>query len=411
MPKKIAILGLGFVGLTTALGFAEKGFFVIGYDVNKVRLTGLAIGDIDFHEPYLREKLHKHLGQTFHLAETFEQAISESSVIFLCVGTPTGDNGAVDTSYLQSALRAALPLIRDRTVTFVVKSTVPPGTIRHEIMPIIADSNAGLASNPEFLREGVAWEDFMYPDRIVIGALDDRSFQAVAPLYAGFEAELLRVSLSTAEFIKSTSNAFLATLISFANECAIAAESVGDVDVRAAFAALHRDRRWSGNPAKMSSYFYPGCGFGGYCLPKDAAAFCAAVERAGGEMPMLRKTLSVNTEIKEQFAARIAALAHPGQPVGVLGLSFKPGSDDVRDTPAATIIRSILDKGCKVIAYDPLANAAFANAYSLPITYAASIAEVVAAGSPIAVLTAWPEFSTAKNLFDHLPVVDGRYYL
>jgi UDPglucose 6-dehydrogenase len=289
--SRIAVIGLGFVGLTTALGFARKGFIVRGFDAAERITKSLRAGKLLFHEPHLPEQLHALFGKKFFICDSLLETVADADVIFYCVGTPQSQRGAADVSYLQRAISDTLKALpRGRKPVLVIKSTVPPGTTAREIVPLFAKAgrtigrDIGLANNPEFLREGVAWEDFIGPDRVVIGAADDLSFAPVAELYKPFHTPVCRVSRTGAEFIKSVSNALLASLVSFSNEASMIADAIGDIDVKSAFQVLHLDRRWTGAPGKMASYLFPGCGFGGYCLPKDIAALKFAAHKAGARM-------------------------------------------------------------------------------------------------------------------------------
>jgi UDPglucose 6-dehydrogenase len=295
---------------------------------------------------------------------------------------------------------------------------VPPGTTAREIVPLFAKAgrkigrDIGLANNPEFLREGIAWEDFIGPDRVVIGAADDLSFNPVAKLYEPFQTRVCRVTPSTAEFIKSVSNALLAALVSFSNEASMIADAIGDIDVKGAFQALHLDRRWSGAPAKMTSYLFPGCGFGGYCLPKDIAALKFAAQKAGANTDVLGGVIRANDSIAKHFVQKIVRATKPQTRIGILGLSFKPGSDDVRETPAARIIELLLKSGRKkIVAFDPMSNESYQRAYHHPIAYADDLKTLVAKSDVLAVLTAWPEFRAGKKMFGRKKVFDGRYCL
>lgn len=413
----VAVIGLGFVGLTTALGFASKGFQVRGYDAAEHITRSLRARRLLFHEPHLAEQLQALAGKKFLLADSLAEAITGAEVIFYCVGTPQSEAGAADVSYLQRAVRDTLKVLRPNArPTLVIKSTIPPGTTARSIVPLFAKAgrvigrDIGLANNPEFLREGVAWEDFIRPDRIVIGAGDDLSHAAVAKLYAPFQATICRVTPSTAEFIKSVSNALLATLVSFANETSMVADAIGGIDIKAAFQTLHLDRRWAG--AKMATYFFPGCGFGGYCLPKDIAALRYAARRAGAKTDVMQGVITANGTIASHFAGKIVRATKPRTRIGILGLSFKPGSDDVRETPAARIIELLLKSGRKnLVAYDPMSNASYQRVHGHPMTYAKDLSAVLRQAEVIVLLTAWPEFRAAKAKFKNKPVFDGRYCL
>ena len=417
--SRLAVIGLGFVGLTTALGFARKGFTVRGFDASARIAKSLRAGRLLFHEPHLPEQLHALTRKRFFICGSLAEAVADADVIFYCVGTPQSRSGAADVSFLQRAVSDTLKALPPkRKPTLVIKSTVPPGTTARSIVPLFARAgrkigrDIGLANNPEFLREGLAWEDFTRPDRVVIGAGDDLSFNAVAKLYRPFRTRICRVTPGTAEFIKSVSNALLATLVSFANETSMVADAIGGIDVKAAFQALHLDRRWSGAPAKMTSYFFPGCGYGGYCLPKDITALLHTAHVAGVRADVLRGVISANDAIARHFVGKIVHATAPGTRIGILGLSFKPGSDDVRDTTAARIIELLLKQGRKkLVAYDPMANESYRRVYHHPIKYADSLTKAVKQAGAVVVLTAWPEFRAAKKQFAGKPVFDGRYCL
>lgn len=411
--SRVVVIGLGFVGLTTALGFAAKGHEVVGVEASGARRDDIASGKVPFHEPGLTEALAECLGTSFTVTGDLAEAVRGAEAVFLCVGTPSGDDGAADLSHLDAAVTeviGALPGDAARPV-LVVKSTVPPGTTAGHVAGLVAGSGVLLANNPEFLREGFAWEDFMHPDRIVIGCDDPSAAEKLTRLYDAFDADVCVVGLSTAEFVKYLSNTLLATLISYSNEMSMIASAIGEVDVPAAFRILHRDRRWSGQPAAMTSYAYPGAGFGGYCLPKDTAALAARARVAGVEPRVLDSVLAVNAAIKEYVADRIVEAA-AGRTICVLGLSFKPGSDDVRESPAAGVIEALLERGVdRIVAYDPMASAEFAAAYALPLEYAGSLEDAVVRADVLAVLTAWPEFRARRELFSGKTVLDFRYYL
>jgi UDPglucose 6-dehydrogenase len=395
---------MGFVGLTTALGFAEKGMRVCGFEHHPERLATLQAGRIPFHEPHLEEALARHLGKGFRLDVPLREALEEARAVFFCVGTPAGPGGEADLTDLTRAVEGVLPC----RAVLTIKSTVPPSTARERILPLLGGHGL-LASNPEFLREGMAWDDFLNPDRIVVGELNPESGAILEELYRPFGAPVHRVSLTTAEFVKYLSNTMLATMISFANEQSVIAHAVGDVEVARAFRILHEDRRWFGRPARMKDYVYPGCGFGGYCLPKDMAALIARAESAGVEPRVLRSALAVNGEIRGYHLERLAARIVPGARVGILGLAFKPGSDDVRDTPAREIVEGLLQRGYRLTAYDPVAGEAFLRLYGLDIQLADDLDSLVASSDHLVLLTAWPEFREKQALLRTLPLDDLRY--
>jgi len=416
----IGVVGLGFVGLTTALGFSHQGHKVFSFDPDRKRTRQIKNGSIPFHEPFLAESLGRYRDSLFIVCDSLEDVIRNCEIVFYCVGTPALSNGGADLTFLRKAVSDSLPFISaDSFKVLVVKSTVPPPSTQDIIKPLlekgdhIVGKSIGLASNPEFLREGFAWEDFTKPDRIVVGANDKRSGDIVAEAYGPFNAPIHRVSLNTAEFIKYLSNAMLSTFISFSNDMQMIADSIGGIDIAQSFNILHEDRRWAGDPAKMSSYVYPGCGFGGYCLPKDTAALHAMAQSKGYESLLLKDVLIINNMIKMHLVEKIAtAMSALDRNIAILGLSFKPDSDDVRETPAADIIRMLLEKGHRnIIAYDPMATENFRSAFNLPIQYAASFGEIATEGDVFVVLTAWPDFQAQKDLLKGKKIIDGRFFL
>lgn len=409
----ITVLGLGFVGLTTALGFASRGFQTFGIELNKERCDLLRAGTLPFHEPELDGILADELGHRFHLDIHLEEAVAKSRVIFICVGTPVGDGGKADLRQVEAALRSILRIPGDLPCVIAVKSTVPPTSVRDSLQPLLAEGHSRycLASNPEFLREGKAWEDFTRPDRIVVGATGETAFAIFREIYAPFGAPLHEVSPTTAEFIKYLSNTLLSTLISFSNEMAMLAERCGDVDVQRSFRIIHEDRRWTGSPAGMASYAYPGCGYGGYCLPKDTLALKSLGQSLGLPMKLLEANLSVNDFVSEFAANRVLRVIDNGERVAILGLAFKPDSDDVRDAPSAAILRRLSKAGViNLIAYDSLANDRFAEAYpELKLTFVNTLEKAVEAADVLVIATASGEFREKRGLFAGKQVVDLRY--
>lgn len=415
----IGVFGLGFVGLTTALGLCHAGHRVIGFDADNDLQSTIAGGRIPFHEPNLADALRTHLGTGFRLADTAAQVTAEAEVFFVCVGTPEARGGGTDMNALFAVVDRILDnLHRPSFKVLVIKSTVPPSTTRDRIIPhLIAQGwtpgkDIGVVCNPEFLREGHAWQDFTTPDRIVLGTTDQRSQSALTALYAPFERPVHCVSYTTAELIKYLSNTLLATLISFSNEWAMIADRLGDIDIPRAFDILYQDKRWSGRPADMTSYLYPGCGFGGYCLPKDTQAAVHMASAVGGDAPLMRNALKVNETVKRFVSEKIASILPVSSTIGILGLSFKPGSDDVRGTPAVDIIRHLMAAGFgRIVAYDPMAMASFKKSYDLPIDYASSVESLTASSDGIVLLTAWPEFMEKRKTITQKRLFDFRYCL
>lgn len=416
----ISVLGLGFVGLTTGLGFAKKGFKTYGFDVNQKRMEDLKNHKIPFHEPYLKEILEETNHKTFFLEADFELAIQESDAVFLCVGTPEKEDGSADLGFLFSAIEQVLSINTDKFQVIITKSTVPPSTVTTEVIPFVNSFIAekkgrkvGFASNPEFLREGYCWEDFITPDRIVIGVENEASKEILNQIYQPFEAPIHFVSYNTAEYIKYLSNTLLSTMISYSNEMSMIAEAIGEIDIQKAFKVLHEDKRWYGQPAGMKGYVYPGCGYGGYCLPKDTAALVSISEKNGFSPPILKANIQINQKVKSFLVNKIVEEQPLGVKIGVLGLSFKPESDDVRITPSKDIIDGLISEGIhNISAYDPIAMPEFQRFYpQLPIKYSDSLEKLIDEVDVLVLLTGWKEFKEEKDRIKEKKLYDFRYYL
>ena len=414
----VTVVGLGFVGLTTALGFAEYGHKVYGLEANPERMAAIRRGELPFLEPGLDEALSRHLGKNFIPTDDWDVAVADSAYVYYCVGTPYGEDGQADLTYLYGAMEQTLRAVHDdKFRVLVTKSTIPPSTTERRVIPFLVGHGVripeqlGVANNPEFLREGHCWEDFIHTDRVVLGVSDSRSEQMLRTLYANAGAPVFAVSLNTGEFIKYLSNTSLACLISFANEMSIAADVIGGIDVAEAFRILHMDKRWQ--TGTIRSYFYPGCGYGGYCLPKDTSAFHAAAKGAGFDGQILRHVISTNAAMPEVTARRIIKVSGPDKKVciGILGLSFNVGSSDIRDAPSAKIIRALNDAGyTNIAAYDPVAMDEFQQYYKLEYRCAASYEDVLEDAAVVAIATAWPMFRDVRERTSK-PVVDCRYML
>ncbi|MBF0520229.1 MAG: UDP-glucose/GDP-mannose dehydrogenase family protein [Nitrospirae bacterium] len=413
----ITVIGLGFVGLTTSLGFSHKGYTVYGFDTNQEKMKSLRQHEIPFFEPGLYEALKEHKDKLFFLPDTLSEAIDNSKIIFLCVGTPSDKTGLADLSQLLNAIHDILKQIKKgQYKVIVIKSTIPPSTTNEVIKPYIESlgfevgKDIGLSNNPEFLREGTSWMDFLCPDRVLIGTDDDEVFSVLRELYEPFGAPIYKVSYNTAEFIKYLSNTLLSTLISFSNEMSMIAHTYGDIDISKSFKILSQDRRWFGTPAAMTSYVYPGCGFGGYCLPKDTLALYAAAKSKGYEASLLKTVLEINDHIKHFLADRFSKEINTSNRVGILGLSFKPGTTDVRDTPAASLIEHLIRKGyTQITVFDPMAMEEFRKTFNPDVEYADNIEDVLSKCDCVIIVTWWKEFEAKKEILLHKKVYDFRY--
>jgi UDPglucose 6-dehydrogenase/GDP-mannose 6-dehydrogenase len=360
--------------------------------------------------------------------------VRTSAVTLIAVGTPSRD-GAIDLAAVESASAAIGAALRDSAghVVVVVRSTVVPGTTEGLVRAAIEKSSGltagrdfGLGMNPEFLTEGTALEDFQSQDRIVIGAIDAHSFAVLEELYAGFpDVPRILVNPRTAEMIKYASNALLATAISFSNELANLASAVGEVDIVDVMRGVHLSRYLTAQaPAKagwrapISAFLEAGCGYGGSCLPKDVKALVAHGRALGVEMPLLAAVDQTNAG----RASRLLDLVRRhfpslrGERVSVLGLAFKPDTDDVRETPAAPVVRALLEAGAAVTVYDPVAGGSAEPLFGAGrVNIATSLADAVRGASVIVLVTRWPEFAALPDLIagmDPPPlVVDGRRVL
>jgi len=408
----ITVFGLGFVGLTTVLGFAHYGNKVYGIEVNSERRNTINNGVIPFLEPGLKETLDNTLNKNLFITEDVKKAVKDSQYIFYCVGTPYGENGEADLTYLFKAIEETLPNVdENKKVVLVIKSTIPPSTTLQKVIPFIEGKgkNVGeklfVANNPEFLREGYCWDDFINADRIVVGCDYPEGIKMMEDLYKAFNIPFYGVSSNTGEFIKYLSNSLLATLISYSNEMAELADTVGNIEIAKAFNILHMDKRWNGG--KMSSYAYPGCGYGGYCLPKDTCALYSTSKNKGFEPKILGEVIKRNEKMPEVVAEKIEKKVSKTDKIGILGLSFKPNSDDVRDSASAKVINCLQKKGYNnFIAYDPVSIEEFKKYYNIDIEYCDSLQEILDKADKFVILTAWEEF---KDINTDKLIIDCRY--
>lgn len=427
---KISIIGTGYVGLVSGTCLAEIGHDVTCIDIVKEKTDAINKGKTPIYEPCLEELITKNL-RANRLRATLElkKAVAESEATFICVGTPPKENGESDLSFISKAAEDVGKTIASKANyhVVIVKSTVPPGTSR-SLIPILekasgkkAGEGFGVCMNPEFLREGCAVKDFIEPDRIVIGELDEKSGDVVSKIYSSFKVPVIRVNLETAEMIKYTSNCLFSTLISFSNEIGNICELSENVDVNAVLEAVHLDKRLSplveGKTVKPSitSYLKAGCGFGGSCFPKDVNAIIAFAEKNGYAPQLLASVMKINKErpkrMLELLQRELSELK--GKRIAVLGLAFKPDTDDMRESPAIPLINLLLQQQATVIAFDPQA---FENAKKIwgnKITYAKTIEEAIQGADACMLVTCWNEFQqlqpeTFAKLLKNPVLIDGR---
>lgn len=386
---RIAVVGLGYVGLVAAACFAKVGNRVVGFETNAAYLEDLRAGRIPFHEPGLEELIAEQLaaGRLSHTGDPAE-GVRGSEFIFLAVGTPKHSDGGADLSQIESAVEQIAEFLEPDAVV-VVKSTVPVRTAeraRGLIQGVRGpEFRVSLVSNPEFLQQGRAIESFLRPDRIVLGG-DPDAVDRVAGLYAGVDAPILKTDHETAAMIKYVSNALLATRISFVNEMAKLCDTMG-VDFLTVREGMGMDHRI--NPLFMS----PGPGFGGSCFPKDVNALVAMGADFGMEMILLKEVLRVNHRqpryVYDKLRARVGDVR--GRTIALLGLSFKANTDDVRESPAIDLARILISEGAAVRVYDPRAERK--GAMVLPAAYYDPDPYQAASGADAVVIcTEWPEF-------------------
>lgn len=414
----VLIFGAGFVGLTTALGFAHHGIKTYIFDVDKKRIEALKKGQVLFEEPQLEEVLEATLNKTLYPVDKDElrEGINASKYMFSCVGTPEGENGSADLSQVYSVIDSVAKFEMDNESKkhFIVKSSVPPGTLSKDISPYINNNYPELSSrmtvsvNPEFLREGHCWEDFIEADRVILGCNDGKAFEALEELYSFTNAPIIKVNSDTAEFIKYESNALLATMISYSNEMSIIARKLGNIDIKASFEALHLDKRWG--DCNMKTYVYPGCGYGGYCLPKDVKALCSQAKRFGYDAKLLSAVDDINENILQDLYDNMVQFIGKDSKIGILGLSFKPKSDDVRQSPSAKLIKKLIEDGyTNIYAHDPVAIKEFVDKYELEIFYQKELPELYNQVDVIVLMTAWEDYRDVLKEFSG-KVFDFRYY-
>ena len=428
---EIAVIGSGYVGLVAAACFAEIGHTVICVDNDQKKLARLQAGETPIHELYLPELLQRYRGTRLRFSGSIKEAVEASSVIFIAVGTPPLKNGDADLSYVET-VAGEIALSLDSYKLVVEKSTVPVYTSEW-IQRVMRLSRPGMqdfdvASNPEFLREGTAVTDFLYPDRIVVGADNERSRYLLAQLYAPLidgsyyaqpnripepakvpaSAKLIVTSAKSAELIKHASNAFLAMKISFINAVANVCESV-QADIEEVKSGIGADAR-IGN-----AFLGAGIGYGGSCFPKDVAAFRTVAQQSGCSFPLLDDVIKINSEQRSRFIRKVreALWTLRGKRLAVLGLSFKGGTDDVRESPAIEIVKSLLGEQCSIRAYDPAAMEQAREVLNDSIFYAADSYEAAESADALLILTDWEDFSNLdlkriKQLLKYPIIIDGR---
>jgi len=381
----IAVVGLGYVGITTSVGMASLGHQVIGYDINQERVRLLAGGTCPIHEIGLPEELASNLrtGSLSFTSDKAELSKAGADYFFVCVPTPQDASGAANLTYVLD-VAAELSVIAKTGAVVILKSTVPVGS-GERVKKALNRSDIEVASNPEFLREGSALNDFMQPDRIVAGASKVEVANKVLDLYQKIESRKIATSIESAELVKYSTNAYLAMRLSFINDLAALCERVG-ASVEDLVAGLGSDSRIG------PSFLSPGPGWGGSCFPKDTRALVSVAADFGLDLPLIDAALESNDRAISRVVEQIRELsggALEGKTIGVWGLAFKANTDDTRESPALKIISRLLDRGSRVRAYDPVARHESGDRYSQVKT----AIEAATGADVLVLLTEWPEFS------------------
>ena len=427
---KISVMGTGYVGLVSGTCLAERGHQVTCIDIRSEVVQEINAGRPPIHEIGLDNLLRSARDKGMLSATTdAKTAILDSDVTLICVGTPTVD-GRMDMSQIVAAAKeigSALASKRGYHVV-AVKSTVLPGTTEGPVKAAIESHSGkkvgdgwGLCMNPEFLREGRAVEDFRVPDRIVVGATDSMTAEVFLNVYADFTCPKLVTTPRTAEMIKYVSNSLLATMISFSNEIGNMCSAVPGVDARLVWKGVHLDRRLTpingqvGGAAGVTEYLWHGLGFGGSCFPKDVAALRSFGRTVGEQTRMLDAVLDINADQPLRMVALLEKeLNLAGKTVAVLGLAFKPGTDDLRESPALPLVAELRKKGAKVLVHDPIA---MPHAKKRPefrdVVFAEDWAEALRKSDACCLVTAWPEYrniqpTNFQKLMTRALVIDGR---
>jgi UDPglucose 6-dehydrogenase len=410
----IAVIGTGYVGLVTGACFAEFGVEVTCVDVDEQKINGLKEGKVPIYEPGLDKIVVKnHKAGRLHFTTDIKSAVEQALVVFLAVGTPPKEDGSPDMSYYQNAAKEIAQAMNGYKV-LVTKSTVPIGTgewLRNfvsENLPV--KTNFGVASNPEFLREGAAIEDFMRPNRVVIGSNDEDAIAIMKDLYRPLyliQTPIVITSLESAELIKYAANAFLATKITFINEIANLCDAIG-CDVHDVARGIGMDKRIG------SKFLHPGPGYGGSCFPKDTRALTTVADKFGVETKIVDAVIEANEFQRLAMIPKVKKLVGDlkGKQIGVLGLSFKPETDDMREAPSIDIIKELQAQGAQIKAFDPVAMEE-AKHFLPDIEYAKNEYDVIENADVLIIITEWNQFRAldmkkVKNLLKTPKVVDLR---
>jgi UDPglucose 6-dehydrogenase len=411
---RICVVGTGYVGLVAGTCFAESGNDVICVDIDEAKIEALRKGKVPIYEPGLEELIKRNVEEgRLAFSTDLATAVRHALVCFIAVGTPQGESGASDLRAVRKVARD-IGTVMDGYRVVVMKSTVPVGTHKEirEILASVTEHPFDVVSNPEFMKEGAAIEDFLKPDRVVIGCSDKRAAEIVKDLYSPFcrsGAPILVMDNASAEMTKYAANALLATKISFINEIANLCERVG--------ADVSQVRQGVGTDGRLGmSFLYAGLGYGGSCFPKDVRSIIHTAHEAGLEFPLLNAVDEVNNRQKRRLFEKVREFYNgslKGRTFGVWGLSFKPRTDDMRDAPSIGLIDDLLAEGCQVKAHDPEAMDVARQVFGDRISYHRQNYEAIEGADALLVVTEWnefrrPDFDRVKRLLKEPVVFDGR---
>ena len=431
---KVSVIGAGYVGLVTGVCFAEKGHRVVCVDQDHEKVAKINGAVPPIHEKGLEDLLKKNINENLSATTDLCESVLKTDISFIAVGTPF--NGSeIDLTYIKEVSRQIGKALKKKSSyhLVVIKSTIVPGTTDEVVLPILEKTSGkkagvefGVGMNPEFMREGEAIEDFMFPDRVVLGGIDERCINILDDLYSVFDGVIkIKTNTRTAEMIKYTSNALLATMISFSNEIANLSAAIGGIDVVDVMRSVHLDRRLSPilpNGERIvpsfTTYLEAGCGFGGSCFPKDVKALIAHGKKCHRPLRLLEAVIRINEEQPQQILCLLKKHfpSLKGLDIAVLGLAFKPGTDDMRESPAIPIVNELLAQEAKIKAYDPVARHAAKKLFGKSdIVFCDDLAQAIENVQVIVLLTRWDEFKGIPEILSKLEnqplVVDGRRML
>jgi UDPglucose 6-dehydrogenase len=411
---KVCVVGTGYVGLVTGTCLAEMGNDVVCVDNNTDKIQSLKDGRIPIYEPGLEELVKSNTAEgRLTFTTDLPRAVKQSQICFIAVGTPQGEDGSADLTYVLEVAKAIAQAM-DSYKVIVTKSTVPVGTA-DKVRALVAQTTSqpfSVVSNPEFLKQGAAVDDFLKPDRVVVGADDNRAADMMRELYSPFLRTgnpIILMDIRSAEMTKYAANAFLATKISFINEMSNLCEMVG-ADINNVRTGISTDSRIG------SQFLFPGVGYGGSCFPKDVKALVKTAQDANYNLTILEAVDAVNKYQRQHFLAKVFAAFNndmAGKTIGIWGLAFKPRTDDMREAPAQTIIEALLAKGAKVQAFDPKAYPLAKQILGDKIRYCDNAYQVAENADALLLVTEWnefrrPDFDKVRQLMNRPLIFDGR---